>query len=182
MTAADVTVITPCSRPGNLMRLWQSIPAQATWLVVLDSAEPIESRDSNRLMLSHCDPLSVGGNAQRNYALDRVETPYVYFLDDDNIIHPDFFAAVFGVMHDGDMVAVDQVFADGKPRLTAGDMRQNHCDTAQFLTPMSTIGDVRWRVDIRCQDGIFFPAVYARSPSKLRIMNEPLSYWNYLRP
>ncbi len=37
----------------------------------------------------------VVGNTQRNYALSLVEDDnYIYFLDDDNIIHPNFWEIV----------------------------------------------------------------------------------------
>ncbi|HLA41691.1 MAG TPA: hypothetical protein VJ417_16930, partial [Candidatus Glassbacteria bacterium] len=59
------------------------------WLISVDGGEYPESRV---------------GNAQKNRALEHIGNEaesWVYFLDDDNLIHPKFFPAIAQAIHDG---------------------------------------------------------------------------------
>ena len=55
----------------------------------------------------------ISGNPQRNFALDllREKEGYIYFLDDDNKMHPNFWRVALPAMLEGgyDLATFDQV-------------------------------------------------------------------------
>ena len=92
-----LTIITPCCRPNNLIKLYDSINFNYIneWIVVYDE----KKIKQNPNILNHFNNKKIkeyfhrgngiSGNPQRNRALDKIENKntMVYYLDDDNIIH-----------------------------------------------------------------------------------------------
>ena len=97
-----ITIITPCSRIHNLPALYESIEFDKInkWIIVYDTTV----NNYCPSFLSHKQIIEVDcksslnglvGNTQRNYGLSFVEDDnYIYFLDDDNIIHPNFWKII----------------------------------------------------------------------------------------
>ena len=91
-----ITIITPCKHQENLKQLKESINFErvSEWIIVYD-AESKETifNDPKISEYSHFNEISVYGNAQRNYGISKIkdENCFVYFLDDDNIVHPELF-------------------------------------------------------------------------------------------
>ena len=87
-------IVTPCSRPQNLKRIKQTIPEWATWVVMMDSYTDFkEATGAN--VTHYSKKTGFWGNPLRNEFLDLyqdqfTDNDWVYFLDDDNIIHPKF--------------------------------------------------------------------------------------------
>src|SRR5213075_1536851 len=91
----DLHVVTPCARIGNLSRIAESIRAASVpdsvrlhWLVVLDDRFDIDpaSAPIDSAQVEICrDTTGVAGHAQRNYALERIDSGWVVFVDDDNL-------------------------------------------------------------------------------------------------
>ena len=91
-----LTIITACIHPENLPYLAVTIAPgrdlfDLTWRVVFDGArcQPVDFPGAIVTVASH--PRSIVGNHQKNDALDHTQDGWVYFLDDDNLVHPDFF-------------------------------------------------------------------------------------------
>jgi glycosyltransferase involved in cell wall biosynthesis len=123
------------------------------------------------------------GNPLRNLALDYLQASasdndYVYFLDDDNIIHPKWFEAVKDST--GDFVNWAQCFRNGDPRLHATDSpRVGNIDTASYMVRLGFIGKARFEY-IYEGDGLFAQALMAGNP-KIKTYQDYLCYYNYLR-
>jgi glycosyltransferase involved in cell wall biosynthesis len=123
------------------------------------------------------------GHPLRNLALDYLQASasdndYVYFLDDDNVIHPNWYEAVKDST--GDFINWAQCFRNGDPRLYATDHpRIGNVDTASYMVRVGFIGKARFEY-IYEGDGLFAQALMAGNP-KIKTHQEYLCYYNYLR-
>lgn len=104
----SLNIITPVSRIDNLPLLHDNISYYATnvkniWWVILDNSLKADYKNISLNGNSHLkiklliSPFAKcpGGHAHRNLILDLLEEKkeeWVYNLDDDNILHPDFQA------------------------------------------------------------------------------------------
>ena len=91
-----LSIITPCCRPENLCKIYDSIRFQDIdkWFIVYDTTK---DRSYTHRYVGHpniievdCSDPGVTGNPQRNLGISMVKDGFLFFLDDDNIIHPDF--------------------------------------------------------------------------------------------
>ena len=144
-----LSIITPCSRPENLPRLFQSINFNKInhWYIVYDTSKDrsYEHIFHNYQKISEHNidgtPFnSKSGNYQRNYALNLIKEGYVYFLDDDNLIHPDFFTELdFNTPNK--LYTFDQFLRkkdENNIIYRKGNvLRTNHFDMAQFCFDIS---------------------------------------------
>lgn len=154
-----------------------------TWWIVLDDLEITDITLEN--VPTNVTPIivkgrdkGIAGHNHRNYILDMItEDEWVYSVDDDNILHPGFLDEL---KEDREVIVVAQKLKDGSHRLNAGPVKLNHVDTAQFAIKRSLIGDVRFenRYDA---DGVFAEIIYNKYPEKFKLINQHLSYYNYLR-
>ena len=147
-----LSIITPCSRPQNLSRIWPSIPQGSQWLIVRDAADdtevPGELKSAPGVEV-HC--LAGGGrwgNAQRNLGLSLADRDYVYFLDDDNVMHPALPALLAEHAESRRILVVNQHFKDGRLRLKAGPpvrdivaewLRRRGCSTTATCSPRASM-------------------------------------------
>jgi glycosyltransferase involved in cell wall biosynthesis len=123
------------------------------------------------------------GHPLRNLALDYLQASasdndYVYFLDDDNVIHPNWYEAVKDSTED--FINWAQCFRNGDPRLHATEHpRIGTVDTASYMVRIGFIGKARFEY-IYEGDGLFAQALMVKSPS-IKTLNNYLCYYNYLR-
>ena len=97
-----LTIITPCSRPSNIKTIFNSINFDLIdkWIIVYDTKNRTryskEFPYHTKILEVDCyDPDSYYGNAQRNMGLELANpNTWIYFLDDDNYIHPKFWEIV----------------------------------------------------------------------------------------
>ena len=225
-----LAIITPCSRPWNLDRIRESIcfddDVLHAWIIVHDtdaaasfkphfsppSPKIVEVAAPTRASEGHVG----GGNHQRNVGLDLLLSPtpdgevkpfdgLVYFLDDDNIVHPNFWAVLLPRMREDvrvRMYSFDQVMwsssADAasstktqtRLRLRGDNVRVFAIDTAQCVVHSRLIlaaGDLRWDTSRLEADGIFFQTI-ARDVCAARNQHKYFDdgvvgcYYNFLRP
>jgi tetratricopeptide (TPR) repeat protein len=152
-----ITFITPCSRPHNLPAIHASLLLQwhrvNRWIVVFD-AKIIPDADAERHIFldgpkieytSFQSESSLFGNGQRNHALASIvgrpkefEASYIYFLDEDNVVHPELWN--LDLPPDCScIVSFDQYFAKTMPCVRRGDcLRKFEIDTAQVLVGCRT--------------------------------------------
>ena len=97
-TSELLTIITPVTRPENLMQVASSILLGCImrWVLVYDTTRPHELEPhflahQHKVHEIFVHETGISGNALRNRGLDEVTYGLVYFLDDDNIIHPHFW-------------------------------------------------------------------------------------------
>lgn len=192
-----LNIITPSIRFDNLVQIQDSISLSLNkarsnwdnirWIVVLDSDidvnTNIDKAEIYYLKTNNNNGLS--GNPQRNYGLDLVDDGYVYFLDDDNILHPDYLEYFFWFENNyvGSAFITPQVWKNGVVRLLpkSNNIAVGGIDTAQFTLPKNLIGDIKWDIFNYCADGVFAEEVYNKHKDKFIFVPKPLCYYNYLR-
>lgn len=201
-----LTVVTLVTRPGNLPAIANSINAalldahgralpsapDVRWLVLFDQAKigraavelPAHALDSTEGYYVEVEPDWCGEPFLRNKALDLVDAGHVAWVDDDNLVEPDFFAAVARELEQqpGAVVVFDQVLADGTPRCFAGpdNMRFGSVDTAQVVAPRDVYGTYRFDNVANGTDGFMYERLWQRHGTRFRFVNEPRVLYNAL--
>lgn len=178
-----INIVTPCSRPENLHKISQSInipKENYRWIVVFDRDELPDSKliPDNCEVYLHRDSKSIVGHAQRNFALDIIHDGYVYFNDDDTILHKDLWENIKYV--DDDFISFQQLNKDGSLRLNGDKVDLNHIDSHNFIFKKSVVNGITFRIDYYGADGIFAKSCYDNSKTK-KYINKPLSVYNLLR-
>jgi hypothetical protein len=169
-----INIITPCIRPENLNIISQhiNIPRENyRWIVVFDMNEFPDSS----LIPENCeyykikDSNSISGNAQRNLAIDKVETGWLYFHDDDTTLHPELWNNVKDL--NNDFISFDQRWpVEGEHIRLKGDIiKVCHTDSNNFLVHKDLVSDIRWKLDIYEADGYFAEDCYRNSKSHIYI-------------
>lgn len=208
-----INIITPVSRPQNIYLLHnsikQSLPShiQIKWILVLDenilSVEVIEKyklyfldkQDDNLNIevYSLYDKNSKFGNAQRNLALTKIEEGWVYFLDDDTVVHSKLFNTLFPYINENvNLILFSQKRDPSEfpfveiliPNIE--DIRKKgigSIDTGQLLYRSSIIeGQGYYPIDLYQADGALAEKICKTvEDNKTRIVPEILSLYNYLR-
>jgi hypothetical protein len=162
-------VVTPCSRPGNLPHVAESLKLldgfRVAWHVVYSQGGTL-------------------GGPERNEGIEAVTDPdaWVYFLDDDNAIHPDLSRSLLRAVKEHP-AAVGFVFGQERadqPMPANVFPGPAEIDTAQFVFRRSAIGNVRWDDNGRLGDYRFFKSIRAADPGDVIAIPESVTYWNAL--
>jgi Methyltransferase domain len=167
-------VITPVTRAGNLQRIAITIASLRKWFRVR-----WEVVFSDRL---HPD---WWGGWERNEALRGIpDHAWVWFLDDDNVVHPDFAAALAGAIArypDAAGFVFDQILTNGSLRLAAtASPVCGEIDTAMFVLRRGAISNARWG-DGYTTDWAFFRTVIDRlGPGQVIAVPGTQVYYNAL--
>jgi hypothetical protein len=181
-----LTIITPCCRPVNLPKLYESINFDSVdkWIIVYDTSK---DRSYNRIFTDHpkiieteCDDVGSAGHPQRNFGLNFVSKGFIYFLDDDNIMHPNFWTVYPGIMNDNRcMYSFDLENEDGS--IKKGDQLFLHViDTAMVLIHHSIIKGLKWYKHFVYSDGIFITTLYEKNKDVFAYIPTTLCYHNKL--
>jgi hypothetical protein len=178
-----LNIITPCSRPENLLKVSESInipKENYRWIVVCDS----ESLPDDNLIPKNCEIYhhknlkSISGNSQRNHAIDMVNKGHIYFNDDDTVMNPNLWENIKDV--DSDFISFTQLFKDGTLRLTSDVIEVGYVDSHNFIVSNDVVNDSRFILNKHDADGHFAKECYKKSMTRLHI-NKPLSVYNVLR-
>ncbi len=178
-----LNIITPCSRIQNLHIISKNINIPKDnyrWLVIFDSNQEPDKEliPNNCEFYLHKNPESTSGNSQRNYALKLIEDGYVYFNDDDTIIHPQLWENINNL--DNDFISFQQLDKNGSLRLNGNVIRVGSIDSHNFIVHKSIIGDSQFIINRYDADGYFAIECYNRTKNPIWI-NKPLSIYNLLR-
>jgi hypothetical protein len=152
-------IITPCSRPENLEKIKANIESivkvSYDWYITFDyKTEPIYIESENIKLFKNYDNNSNFGNMERNWGLkfkDGYE--FVYFLDDDNLLHEDFMQLFEYIDSTSDIYVFNQ-----KDRMQSGTDKgctEGRTDSACFLIRTNIIGDLKWHPFDYGADGRF---------------------------
>jgi len=186
-----LTIITPCIRPENLIKIQESIDFNYVneWIIVYDgnhiSSLPNTVNKNSKIKEYIYKGEGISGNPQRNFALDLIENydTYLYFLDDDNIIHPDFYE-LLDTIKPGKIYTVNQsrpknVFPY-KTLLRGDNIELYNIDTAMFLIDFNLCKDVRWIFDKYNADGFYIKECYEANKENWVFIDKTMSYYNKL--
>ena len=182
----SVSIITPCSRPDNLHQLKPTIPEHCEWIIVVDGASseviPREIRELPNVQIYHVEG-GLEGSTQRNLALRKARGQYVYFLDDDNIIHPRYFEEIMPLLDGRRVIVVNQTWADGERHVVASPpVRVGSVDTGQVILPLDLAREFEWRTNVKHADGDYFGRIWAKYSDRFVFVHKDLTYYNYLSP
>jgi hypothetical protein len=193
-----IYIVTPCCRSKNLDTIEKSIDFSIIhkWYIVYDTSK---NRSYQKKYLNHphiveleCSDVGRVGHAQRNFAINVIEDGFIYFLDDDNIIHPDLYAELKNInkmfyytwdqLRNKEGDNTDWVlFKNEKGKILKGNkLKVQAIDTAQFMFPRDLIGDLRWDVNDYKADGIFIEKLNQLYPNRHVYIPRVLSYYNFI--
>jgi hypothetical protein len=174
-----LNIITPSSRPQNLHAIAASInipQEKYKWIVVFDANEYPETA----LIPKNCetylfrDQNSTVGHAQRNFALDLIDSGHVYMNDDDTTVHPELWNHIKDI--DADFICFAQSNADGTLRLPGNRIEINHIDSHNFIVSRNAIGDIRWHIERYDADGYFATEIFNKLPGRFDSINPAAIY------
>lgn len=192
-----LTIITPCCRQANLPFIYQSIKLDLIdkWYIVYDTSNNRHYQkiyNDPKIIEIECDDIGVVGHPQRNFGMNLVKEGFIYFLDDDNIIHPDFWEVV-GELDTNYFYTWDQLrnkqgddsdwalFSNEKGRVLKGNvLKVQKIDTAQFIVPKHMVEYLRWKVNDYRADGYFIENVDILNPGSHKYIPKVLCFYNYL--
>lgn len=186
-----ITIITPCSRADNLRMLYASIQFDLIrrWIIVYDTTRTrgiyTTHFDHPQIVeLGHVSPIgSCSGNSQRNVGLSMVSDGMVYFLDDDNIVHPEFWKLTVGFdthhFYTWDQLRNDE-FANKPGGILGGEEpRLRKIDTAQYIVPRHMCRP--WQESLYWADGVFIEEIYNQHTKRHVYIPTVAAYYNALR-
>jgi glycosyltransferase involved in cell wall biosynthesis len=184
-----LTIITPSIRLHNLQTLKESIRFEYVdeWIIVYDGnkieTNPQLFKDENKIKEYLYKGTGRNGNAQRNYALDHVtrSDTYLYYLDDDNIIHPDLYL-LLDELQEQKFYTFDQsrpvdVFPF-KELLTGDNVSVKNIDTAMVLMDYRLCNEIRWDLERYDADGVYISDCFASNKDDWIYINKTLAYYN----
>lgn len=175
-----ITIITPSIRPNNLLKVKESINFDYLhqWIIVYDGKKikenpklfPDESKIKEYL---HQSPGN-SGNPQRNFALNLLEEGYIYYLDDDNLVHPDLYKLL-------EIINLGKMYTFNQPERRGDRLEVNFIDTAMVLIDYKLCKNIRWNLDEYNADGIYINECYSKNKDQWIYVNNVLSYFNKLK-
>ena len=180
-----ITIITPSIRPNNLLEIKKTLNFNFIneWIIVYDeskiSKNPnlfINDLDNNKISEYLFKGNGISGNSQRNFALDKIKNKdtYLYYLDDDNIIHEDLYK-LLNIIGDKKICTFNQ-----KNRINGNNIEIGCIDTAMFLIDFNLCKSIRWIEDKYDADGYYIKNCYLNNKYNWIYVNNELSYYNYL--
>ena len=177
-----LTIITPCCRAENLPKLYESINFSLIdkWIIVYDTSK---NRSYNNIYKEHpkiteidCCHEGLTGNPQRNLGISMVTDGFIFFLDDDNIVHPDFWN-ILPTLQEDFFYTWDQ-----ENGLKGDKIELEHIDTSMFIVPKKICKNLKWKPNERWYaDYLFIKTIYDHFPSHHVYIPKALCYYNKLR-
>tara|TARA_B110000503_G_scaffold36083_1_gene59032 strand:- start:5313 stop:7157 length:1845 start_codon:yes stop_codon:yes gene_type:complete len=197
-----LNILTRCTRPNNLLKVKESVftdipkNLKIKWHVIFDVA-PLKDIDAELLSeLTNEDTqlyFIKGGDGGLLYPQSTEiikglnPKSWFYFLDDDNILHENFYNHMSTALNEGGKkIHVVSQKVDGKD-FTRLDVRVaspentgfRKTDIAQAVISTELISKYEFGADYAA-DGYFIEAVLTEEPEVFSYHNEILSYYNYL--
>jgi hypothetical protein len=151
-------IITACSRPQNLNIIKKNIEdivkISYDWYIIYDQkTDPVYIESENIKLYKNNDP-SAFGNGEKSWGLKfKDDYEFVYFLDDDNLLHENFMELFNYIDDTSDIYIFNQ-----KDRMQSGTDKgctEGRIDTACFLMRTRIIGDLEWHPFDYGADGRF---------------------------
>ena len=184
-----LTIITPCARPRNLEILLRSIDLDLIkqWIIVHDTAGQVEPVFDHPKITEIGHPTPPGGragHAQRNKGMSRVLEGLIYFLDDDTVMHPQFWEILPLMKDEEHFYTFDQQRWDEFVDVPGGTFKGNvpavtKIDSAQYVVPRHMCGT--FIEDDYRADGFFIAEINCQYPGAHTYIPIVASYYNYLR-
>lgn len=163
-----INIATSCSRPQNLHSIFKSINFTCKWYIVFDYKK--ENLNINNLNFLFKDWIILDyleekpwGYPQKNFIINKIQDGFIYFLDDDNLIHPLFYKTTIKIINENKNVKA--IFYSQKldnnvtRKVHHESVRAFSIDQAQFLLHRSLIAEKRYGNEHHA-DGNFIESIY----------------------
>jgi len=192
-----ITIITPSYRIDNLKKIKEHINFDYVneWIIVYDGNKVAE----NPKLFDHAkikeyilkDESGHWGNSQRNYALDNISITdtYLYFLDDDNIIHPHLYR-LLDIIEKNKFYTFNQESANKDIWVKGDVIKIGKVDTGSMIIDYNLCKDIRWDNNCNpeavarglgdCADGYYICECYSKNKDKWIYIDTILGYYNKL--
>lgn len=196
-----LAIITRCSRPDNLPYIKESIfttdKFDITWYILFDTnilkdinAELLNSLQQDSIKISFLKGIDGDfGHQMLNKTIDNIDG-FFYVLDDDNIIHEDFYESIYETMENNRVKRafvfnqrIDfKDFTGQEIRYCSPDnMKVSKVDMAQVVLHTNIISDIQLIEMNYVADSIFIENVYNKLPNSFIFIDKILCYYNYLK-
>jgi predicted O-methyltransferase YrrM len=179
-----MTIITPSYRTNNLITLKNSINFDYVdeWIIVYDGSKISEnpnifSNENNDKIKEYIyKGEGVSGNPQRNYALSIIKNTdtFIYYLDDDNIIHPSLYK-LMNIVDKNKMYSFDQ-----ENGIKGNTVARNHIDSAMVLIHYKLCDNIKWNNNEYGADGYYMEECYNNNKDNYIYVNNDICYYNKL--
>ena len=198
-----VNIVTPCTRPENLLAIQESINNHANfkyrWHIIFENLKLNNRPD--RIYIDHLKKKlnknnkyywatsnGIAGHTHRNFIIDKLsgEIGWLYFNDDDNILHPDFSKINFEetgcsaiVLSQKDPDGTNRVY-DGNTLIACPHNMKVRCiDTAQLIFNQKKNKNLYFDDRYYWADGIFAEKFYEKN-TNIKYLKDLFCYYNYL--
>ena len=185
-----MTIITPCFQPENLKCLIHSIDFNYIneLIIVYDNdatSLPFLSLLNPKIKEYTCtNEKSILGNAQRNHGIDNItiKDTYVYFLDDDNTIHPKMYELLENIEDNKIYTFGQEDVNNNRSGLLIEGVKviPGSINTGNYLIDFTLCDSHRWIIDSNCADGKYISEVYASHPDKRVHVDGVYAYYKSL--
>jgi hypothetical protein len=182
-----LTIITPCIKQENLDTIKNSIDftKNLLWIIIYDTTNKKFEHKYNDVPkiveYDYSDTTGTSGNPQRNFGLDKVKNGFIYFLDDDNLVHPDLYT-IINTLEDNKIYTFNQDRPEDifpfTNNLKGNKIELCKIDSAMFLIDFKLCKDVRWNPYKYFSDGIYISEIYSQHKNKWVYIDQTLSYYN----
>ena len=186
-----LVIITPSLRYKNIPVLYKSINFNKIrkWIIVYDPKVPLDIKQFNHPKIEEYhndDSNGQVGNQHRNFALTRINTidknDFIMFLDDDNIIHPEFWNNIDNMLKQNKKILTfDMIYKDGHI-MDGNHIKVSKIDTAQFIIHKSLVNSKNLFNPHKYEaDGLFIVKIYKKNKKEHLYIPKVMAYYNYLR-
>ena len=178
-----LTIITPSCRINNLLEIKKSLNFEyiEEWIIVYCGnrieTNPYIFEENEKIKEYIYKRSGISGNGQRNYALTKItnENTLLYYLDDDNIIHPDLYN-LLNYIDNNTIYSFNQY-----NRIKGNIINVGYIDTAMVITPYNLCKNITWKLDIYEADGYYIKDCYDNNKDKHVYIDADLCYYNFLQ-
>ena len=194
-----INILTRCSRPQNLHLIENSIlteEVEVVWKIAFDTSRIAKLdteilRKFSRYSLNFMEGIPGDmGHAFINKFIDEIpDDEWIYVLDDDNVIHPEFFSEILNAakMNPEKEGFIFSQYVGGKDftgleirEASSENVKVQKIDMAQFLLKKSLVSDKRLVGMTYTADGIFIEELYKEKQDQFLIIDKVLCYYNSL--
>lgn len=192
MADNTLSIVTALSRIENLDRIVDNIKKSfhridMRWYCLFDPVQVTTGLTFDAYRSGYACDGDIWGNTQKSQGLEEITDGWVYFLDDDNLIHHEFEAALLLAIEEHPSAkgfVFNQLDTAGKQLRQA--TRENYTygkiDLGQFVLRRSLIGDNRFVLADASSDWYIFEAAALPFAEEVIPIDKDVTYYNYLRP
>jgi hypothetical protein len=176
----ELNIVTPCIRPENLSIIKDSIDFTkvSKWYIVYDVRHVVFKKqfDDDKIVELACTEDGIAGHQIRNMMLSKISHGMVYFLDDDTVMHPNFWKLDF---------EYNKIFTFDTQYNKLNVMQGNNpkvrfIDMGQIVFDIRLIGDLRFKTFMYDADGIFIEALCSKYKTNWKYIGKICSNYNSL--